>query len=682
MNINLSHPQLHLEFDTHDGQFHLQQWTVASGLALSLLPSTPAFALDIDGQRFDAVNLQFIDFKTDDSREGVQHGIATFTGDAAGKRFEVEYHVKLYQETALVETWQIVRAVDAPLMITRLDSYALDLSAQDYELLSFTSQWGNEFEPVRQPLTADTILETRTGRSSSGMHPYFALFADNSVLAVSVAWSGNWICRFESIPDGVRLSGGLHDWEFSKTLAQDETVESAHVILALGRNLNDVSQQFAQVGRRYWYPQNTLMRSLPVEWNHWWSYEDLDITEALFLENVEAASRLGVEVCTLDAGWFGSSDAAAEWFQYRGDWHRVNNQRFPSGIRAISNAVHANGMKFGLWCEIEALGEKADLAREQPQLSALRDGEALGYVCLGNPHAQAWAVDILSRLIEEYKCDWIKLDFNLDPKAGCNRTDHGHDAGDGLQAHYDGYYRALDRIREKYPEVVLENCSSGGLRVDLGVLQHTHTTFLSDTDWPVHSLQVFWGASMMLAPDAMLRWTFSEWRHGNGPAQQNFNPRDPAMQPHQFDCYIRIAMMSGFGLSQKLPLLPNWVVARLAQHILIYKQHVREFVKHGIFYRLTDQPRRDGSGDRWSAFQFRLPDDSASLLFVFRLPGGEASRAIRLLDLDPARMYQVSDFDGESLGSYSGQTLMSDGLTFDDVPEEGSALLKIEVESL
>jgi alpha-galactosidase len=680
MTIKLSNSQLTLTFQSSDKRLYLREWMDKRGLALPLLSYSSLFGIEIDNQRFDVNNLRLDDFKITAASEGIQHGIASFSGDVNGNAFVLEHHTRLYENTALVELWQVVHAVsDQPVTVTRLDSYVVDVPAKDYELLWFTSQWGQEFEPVLTTLNADSILESRAGRSSNGTHPYFALFdGKDGVLAVSVAWSGNWICRFEKMAEGIRLSGGIHDWEFSKALTRGETVESAHVMLALGHNLNDVSQQFAKVGRQHWYPHNALSRSLPVEWNHWWSYEDLDITEALFLENVEAAARLGIEVCTLDAGWFGSSDTAAEWYHYRGDWHRVNTERFPNGIRAIADAVHAAGMKFGIWCEIEALGEKADLVADQPQLAAMRDGEQLGYVCFGNPDAQEWAFDVLSRLITEYHADWIKLDFNLDPKAGCNRTDHGHQAGDGMLAHYEGYYHVLNRVRETYPEVVLENCSSGGLRVDLGILQHAHTTFLSDTDWPLHSLQVFWGASLMLAPDVCLRWSFSEWRHDKGPVQQNFNPRDPAMTQHQFDTYIRIAMMSGFGLSQKLPLLPEWVAQRLAWHIQVYRQYVRQFVRDAVFYRLTEQPRRDDSGDRWCAFQYRLPDDSSNLMFVFRLPGGEATRTIRLFDLDPERVYQITGFDGESFGSHFGADLMSTGIVFNQLPEEGSALMKIE----
>lgn len=76
-----------------------------------------------------------------------------------------------------------------------------------------------------------------------------------------------------------------------------------------------------------------------------------------------------------------------------------------------------------------------------------------------------------------------------------------------------GYYRTLERLRATFPELVLESCSSGGLRIDLGLMRQTFMTFLSDPDWPVVDLQIFWGGSTMLAAERLLHWSYCDWRH-------------------------------------------------------------------------------------------------------------------------------------------------------------------------
>lgn len=673
---NLSTKRLNLTFRNIDNRLLSQQLTV-NGLDW-LHPTKPSswFSFTIDGDRIDATNLPFDHVEEAAAGEGVQHLLLVFQGSS----IRVEQHILLYENYALIECWPVIfNTGPDSFTIQRVDSISINLPELAGELLAYTGNWGSEFEPHTHALENQIILESRSGRSSKGNHPWFALTrASGEVLSGAVAWSGNWVFRFEPLPDGGGcLSGGLHDWEFAKTLQPGESMEGAPVILALGINLDDVAQQYARVGQKHWYPRSELAGRLPVEWNHWWPYEDVEINETVFACNVERAAQMGFEVCTLDAGWFGPSDPDTFWYDYRGDWHLVNQRRFPNSIRPVADQVHAHGMKFGIWCEIESLGVKAQLALDHPEYVATRAGERLGYVCFGNPQVQEWAYATLARLITEYQCDWIKVDFNLDPGAGCDRSDHGHQTGDGLYEHIRGYYRTLERIRRDYPQVVLENCSSGGLRIDLGMLRRTDMTYLSDPDYPVHDLQIFWGASTMLSADRLLHWTYSHWRNIDPPPQQTFNPRDPALTKKKWDYYSRISMLGFYGISQKLPDLPEWLAQRIIEHNAIYQKVVRRFVKEANLYRLTAQPRRSGEGERWSAFQYALPDEKEHLLFVFRLPGAEAQRTICLKALQPERIYTVQGLEGEFTLTCSGASLMQEGLHFSDLEEEDSALLLI-----
>jgi len=633
------------------------------------------FSIDMNEQRLNATNLSFKGSRELDE-QGVQRSVFIFEG--AGVR--IDYHLLQYADTSLLECWPVITNLSrAVIHLNRVDSICINIPADRAEVFSFTGNWGSEFEPHRTMLDQTVILQSRSGRSSKGNHPWFALTSrDGQILSASVAWSANWIFRFEPLTDGgFRLSGGINDWEFWKDLDPGESMQGAPVVIALGDSLNTVSQQYARVGRRYWYPKNDFASTLPVEWNHWWPYEDVEINEAVFMKNVERAAEMGFEVCVLDAGWFGPSDPGTFWEHYRGDWHLVNDKRFPGGIRKLSDHVHALGMKFGIWCEFEGLGPHAALAREHPDYVALRDGNSIGQVCFGNQQVQQWAYETLRRLIVEYNADWIKVDYNLDAGAGCNRSDHGHSAGDGLYAHVHGYYRVMERIRNEFPNVVLENCSSGGLRIDLGTLRQTHMTYLSDPDYPEHDLQIFWGASTMLAPNVLLHWTFSHWRNINPPPYQTFNPHDPNLTHEKWDYLARISMLGCFGLSQKLPDLPDWLSQRIVENIRVYKAHVRRFVKQADLYRLTEQPRRNGDGDRWAAFQYSMPDRSEHLLFVFRMPGAERQRHIRLHDLESERAYKIEGLEGELRLEMSGKDLMENGLLFTDLGEPGSALLKL-----
>lgn len=698
--ISLSTGFLDLTLSVYDGHLYLNSLSTPRISWANPLSPSGLFAVHVSDKRFTAHDLVFQGIAMDSSTSGIPKAVAHFSGPGFG----VDLQIWTYSGTALVEIWPVIHNLGLEICrISRVDSVLLDIPAgiildnpsdtrilslhrsdPIVEMLTFTSDWGKEFEPHRAPLLDRTVLETRQGRSSKGAHPWFALkHPSGELLSGSIAWSGNWIFRFDPVPEGgFQISGGLNDWQFSKDLLPGETMEAPHAILAFGESLNDISHQYARAGRQHWYPTNSLSARLPVEWNHWWSYEDASINEGVFLRNAERAANLGIELCTLDAGWFGPSEANPindvhqSWFSYRGDWSKVNQSRFPHGIRPLSDAVHNLGMYFGLWCEIEGLGKNAELAQTHPEFVASRDGEPMGYVCMGNPQVQDWAYQVLTQLISNYHCDWIKLDFNIDPGAGCNRTDHGHGIGDGLFEHYQGYYRLLDRLRGNFPDIVLENCSSGGLRIDLGMLRHTHMTFLSDPDWPVHDLQIFWGATSMLAPNACLHWSFSEWRFEKH-KEQTFNPLDPKLTRQQLDYYIRIAMLGAMGLSQRLPDLPSWVAVRLEYHIQMFRQDVRRFICLGELSRLTDQPDRNGSRDRWAAFQYSLVKEDQHLLFVFRMPGAELKRAIILTGLHPERLYQVVTLDGKQFGKSTGKALMEDGLIFTELLEEDSEIVKI-----
>jgi alpha-galactosidase len=673
--LDLSHDRLNLTFSLENGVVP-DRWT--SPFTGSWIdPSSTLFAVTTRGRTFDArtPDVSVRGVRVDRTTDQSTHAVITL-GD--GWPLEIDLHVTVYPGTSLLEQWITVRNVGAEsVRIDRIDSFALHLPPGGYELLSFSSGWGAEFEDIRAPLHRSVVLESRSGRSSNGMHPFFVLSRGDEMLSASVAWSGNWTMRLQPDETGYSLSGGLHDWEFFHDLRPGEEIEAPHVMVVLAAgDLDDIAQQFHRVGRRHWYPGTGVARSLLLEWNHWWSYEDRVIDEAVFGANVEAATRLGLELCTLDAGWFGSSEADTSWTDHRGDWDRVNVARFPSGIRARSDHAHAHGVLFGLWCEIEGLGARAETARTHPQLAASRDGMPLGYVCFGSPAAQDWALSTLERLADDYRCDWIKLDFNVDPGAGCNRSDHGHGPGDGLYAHYRGYYAVLSRFRSRHRDVVLESCSSGGLRIDLGIMRHTHLTFLSDPDWPEHNLQVFWGATMMLAPEVCLHWGPSQWLtpHPN----QTFDPRDPALARQELDYHIRTTLLGVPGFSLRLPDLPVWVAERIAVHARLYKECIRAFVRDGTLYRLTDQPGRDGGGDRWCAFQYSLP--SRHLMFVFRLPGGEAERELRFRALDPAATYRLAMVDDDAERLYRGDDLMREGIRVGWLDERDSTIITLREE--
>ena len=520
--------------------------------------------------------------------------------------------------------------------ISAADAFAGTLAPATWDGLSFTSKWGGEFEPEPFAITAPREIEIRSGRSALGHSPWLGASSALGAVVVAPVWSGNWHIGITPGAGGVRLNAGLSPWKFWHDLEPGKSFEAPSVLVAVGRDLEGAILALTRaVGARL--PRSVASEAIPLEWNHWWPYEDKDITEAVFLENAAIATELGFKVSTLDAGWFGAADADTFWWDIRGDFAQENLARFPHGITGLAEAVRQRGQRFGIWMEIEAVGLKAEARTDKAAIMARRDDDPpetpldpddpgfLGYVCLGSAAGRAHVRGLLETLVQKTRCEWIKIDFNLDPKAGCTCTAHGHGDGDGLYAHYRGLYELYDAFRADHPEIILEACASGGLRVDAGLMRHVHCAFLSDPDWVPHHLATVHGTSHLLPPAAMLHWPMSEWR-GKHP-RQTLSLRDPELTEDAFDTIIRSGFMHRFGLSWRLPDLPEKWRRRLKAHLQFYAEHVAPLVRNGDLHRLTPPPSRSGGGERQPRFQ--LSHGDRHLLLGFSLGPHEENFGIR-----------------------------------------------------
>ena len=192
----------------------------------------------------------------------------------------------------------------------------------------------------------------------------------------------------------------------------------------------------------------------------------------------------------------------------------------------------------------------------------------------------------MARLVRETRADWLKLDFNVDPGMGCNRGDHGHQPGMGLHAHLTAYLAALDRLRAAFPRLVVENCSSGGLRLDLAMMAHTDVCFLSDPDETAHSLQCFlWLA--FLPPERLLHWAWSQTRR-----YPDGSHVFPGLAAEGLARAMPGAMLHPFGFSRDLTALTRDQRREVAGMIARYRRHIAPMLARGTIRLLTPPPMR------------------------------------------------------------------------------------------
>lgn len=575
-----------------------------------------------------------------------------------------------------------------PLTITRMDPLSL-VTGPAWRTNGFTSAWGDEFRPLQGHAGHHLVLESRSGRSSHGMIPWLGLERGPvrggtgrgpgegerpAALTVAPAYSGNWHIHAMA---GGHITAGISPWQFWVDLAPGESVTAPSVVLTVAPSLDAAAVALQSAVAADWLPRTEFTDSLPVEWNHWWPYEDQEVDEQVIAANARVAAEVGIEVATVDAGWFGAADPTSYWQEQRGDWSSVNTARFPSGLEALGQSIRDAGVLPGMWIEAEAVGANSLLRAAHPEAMAHSvegrradpsyrvqtesldpaDPTFLGYVCLGSPAGREHVLESMSTLITTTGARWIKLDFNIDPDAGCTRTDHGHGAGDGLLRHYEGLYAVLDELRARHPDLMLESCSSGGLRIDLGLARHVHAFFLSDPDYTEHHLQVLWGVRNLLPPVGILHWSWSQWRGDYPPAWRDWS----TVTVDEFDTMLRAAMLHRFGVSLRLPELRPELIDRLRTHVDLFQREVEPFVRDGVLQPLTASPVRGGWGERAPSIQIDLPDGRV-LLAVFVLDGGVRPHPVWPRGLEPDTIYFVTDLADGDVRRISGAELDVEGL--------------------
>lgn len=495
----------------------------------------------------------------------------------------------------------------------------------------YKSGWGNEFRRVREEVGKELKIESLLGRSSAQFHPYIVLEDTNGRLfSYQIFYSGNWKIFLEKCCEGFELKIGFEE-EFQTSINSSDSFTTPIVgSFSTEKGWADLRGTW-QFFVQNWMNKNDLFYSVPVAWNHWWAYEDFNINEEVFLGNVKRAAEIGVDIIILDAGWFGNKQ---HWFDVRGDWSDVDKSKFPNGIRYLSDKVHEAGMKFGLWIEIEGLGKLSNLAKEHADFVAKKDGNFLDYLCFGNEEVVNWAIKTVSYFIEEYGCEWIKFDFNLDP-VSCDCTSHGHGKNDGLYYHYVGLYRFFEELNKEYPEVVFENCSSGGLRFDLGILKYMHCSFLSDPDYPTHKERCIKNAGEFMPPSRMFHFMPSQTCETNGP--RPFLDSSLTLENRDTWKYMtRLGMLTSFGISHRLVDYSQEVIDFFKEEISIFKEKVKPFIKSATYHF-------EDSG----ALSIHIYKKENETLLMFFLNGHQDIYSVKLVDLDMSedKIIDIEDID-------------------------------------
>jgi alpha-galactosidase len=299
----------------------------------------------------------------------------------------------------------------------------------------------------------------------------------------------------------------LHHW--SVTVGAGKAFTSVPVTFTVASDFDEAFGRLATHRRaaRRSHPQND---TLPVIFNDYMDTLEGDPTEAKLLPLIDAAAEVGSEYFCIDAGWY---DDTAGWWSSVGDWV-PSTVRFPRGLGFVVEHIRSRGMVPGLWLEPEVVGVTSSAASTLPTSAFLQRGgvrvrERDRYLLdLRSPEARAHLDRSVDRLVDELGVGYFKLDYNVTPGPGTDRD--AESVGDGLLQHNRALLTWLDSVLDRHPTLVLENCGSGALRSDFGMLSHLQLQSTSDQQDPLLYPMIAVGSLVHVLPEQAAHWAYPQ----------------------------------------------------------------------------------------------------------------------------------------------------------------------------
>ena len=489
----------------------------------------------------------------------------------------------------------------------------------------------DDFQPHTEALTdgATVHLEPVGGRSSDGAFPFFAVdpgtvdpgsvdprSGDSPAVAIAIGWSGQWRADVDRLGDQVRIQAGLSDARLR--LDPGESITLPTILLATAAGVDAAVAGVRATLLAHYLPQRDGGPPTPIAHMTMSTFHRThEITEAGELAAVEAAADLGMEAFWVDACWYGDT---GDWSREVGNWY-VRTASFPRGLRPISDAAHARGMRFVWWIEPERARAGTRLPREHPEffLGFPDDPDTL-LLDLGNESARSYMLELISGFITEFGVDVFRQDFNVAPLPAWRAADAEDRAGIHEIRHVEGLYWLWDRLLERHPGLLIDNCASGGRRIDLETARRSVSLWRSD------AADVGGGAkgdSVSIA-NQVQSGGLTEWIGYHTGPMWGFSPYE-----------VRSALASGFVVYCPLP------EDESAMRDL--RQGVREVQR--LRPMMSDRFTRLGDGapsDPWAGVQYHRDDTGGGFAVVYRRPGSALdSIGLPLAHIDPSSTYDV-----------------------------------------
>ncbi|MCC3763399.1 alpha-galactosidase [Glycomyces sp. TRM65418] len=493
-----------------------------------------------------------------------------------------------------------------------------------WERVHGVSDWFGEGRWTRSPLRGDDFPRLSTelagkdhdprghwsitsdGTWSTGRHlPVAGLESAGLAFAWQIEHNGAWRWELGDDLGGAyfSLSGPTDaDAAWTKILRPGESFTTVPVTVTAGADFTDAVASLTDFRRAARRP-HVDNAAMPVVFNDYMNTLLGDPTTEKLLPLIGAAAEVGAEIFCIDAGWY---DDSGDWWPTVGEW-QPSTTRFPGGLGEVVDAIRDAGMVPGLWLEPEVIGVRSPMADTLPHEAFLqRHGQRLVehhryHLDLRHPAAVAHLDAVVDRLVHDFGVGFFKFDYNIDPGPG---TDLDADSiGDGLLEHNRAHLAWLDGVLDRHPGLVVENCSSGAMRMDFAVLSRLAMQSTSDQQEFTKYPPIAAAAPISLLPEQAANWAYPQ----------------PGMNEEEAAFCLVTGLLGRFYVSGHLNAMTGAQRRTVAEAIAVAKT-LRGPIANGHPHWPTGLP---GWTDPWISLGLKAPD--GDLVSVWRRGGPDAT---------------------------------------------------------
>jgi alpha-galactosidase len=590
---------------------------------------------------------------------------------------------KAYKGTDIITTWvEIGNAGKKPVTLFQFASAYLPMFRGDNWLTHFHGAWGAEHTMDEEKLTnGQKVIANKDGLANTETdNPSFMLSLDGrpqeesgKVFGGVLAWSGNYKLKLDVRNTALNIIVGMNEESSQYILEPKETFVTPEFAMTYSTNgKGGVSRAFHHWARQYKMNQGERLHDILL---NSWEGVYFKVNQKGMDEMMEAFSAMGGELFVMDDGWFGNKYPRNGGNSSLGDWE-VCKEKLPEGIEGLLASARKHHIKFGIWIEPEMSNTKSELFEKHPDWILKIDNRPLStgrgktqvVLDLTNPKVQDFVFGVVDNLMTNYpEISYMKWDDN------CSLLDYGSsylpkNKQSHLYIEYNrGLQKVLQRIRAKYPELVMQLCAGGGARVNYGLLPYFDEFWTSDDTDALQRIYMQWGVSGFFPAIAMASHVSADKNHQTG-------RRIPLK--FRFD----VAMSGRLGMEIQ-PKDMNDVDKAFAKRAIAAYKDIRPVVQFGDLYRLVSPYDNKGV----SSLMYVTSEKNKAVFYAYKIShfinmvipkvcmnGLDPSKNYRLVDLTPVDSSKPCDLNGKII---SGKILMEEGIAL-------KSLLKSEYSSL